>query len=441
MAFDASVLWLTRSDEQNGGDEFASRFVSTQGVLFSAVVQNVTASDVATRFRASGLEDRRFNHEKLWDVLAPYIASATIRVEEIGRSLQGRAIRALHFGEGETKVLLWSQMHGDEATATMALVDIVRFFAEGEGEPLRKRLQRNLSITLVPMLNPDGAEDFTRRNAIGIDVNRDARRLATPEGQTLKELRDRLEPDFGFNLHDQNARTTAGENGGQVAIALLAPAADEARSYGDVRTRARLVAATIVSVLEPTIGGHIAKYDDTSDPRAFGDLMQARGTSTVLIESGALRGDPQKQNLRALNVLAILEALDAIGTESYRQADPSLYESLPENDGIEHDVILTGGKLLFGDAPPLEVDVGIWFSDPVAREGVRLGDVGDLSETPAIEILDVAGLTIRIETFGDARGLLERDAPVIITVQGEDDAVVHRFGSSVSSVSGVSGPR
>ena len=328
-------------------------------------------------------------------------------------------------------------MHGDEATATMALVDIVRFFAEGEREPLRERLQRNLSITLVPMLNPDGAEVFARGNAIGVDINRDARRLATPEGQTLKELRDCLEPDFGFNLHDQNARTLAGKNGGQVAIALLAPAANEARIYGDVRARARLVAATIVSVLEPTIGGHIAKYDDTFNPRAFGDLMQAWGTSTVLIESGALRGDPQKQDLRALNVLTILEALDAIGTESYRQADPSLYERLPQNDGIEHDIILRGGKLLFGEAPPLEVDVGIWFSDPVAREGARLGEVGDLSETPAIEILDVAGLTIRIETFGDARGRLERDAPVVITVRGEDDAVVHRFGISGSDGSGL----
>ena len=385
---------------------------------------------MAARFRVSGLEDRRFNHENLWNMLAPHIASETIRVEEIGRTLTGRAIRALHFGEGETKVLLWSQMHGDESTATMALVDVVRFFAEGEGEPLRERLQQNLSITMVPMLNPDGAEDFTRWNAIGVDVNRDARRLATPEGRALKELRDRLEPDFGFNLHDQNARTLAGENGGQVAMALLAPAADEARSYGDVRTRARLVAATIVAILEPAIGGRIAKYNDTFNPRAFGDLMQAWGTSTVLIESGAIRGDSQKQKLRALNVLAILEALDAIGTESYRQTDPLLYENLPENYAIEHDVILTGGKLLFGDMPPLEVDVGIWFHDPVAREGARLGDVGDLSETPAIEILDVAGLTIRVATLGDARGCPERDAPVIITVQGETDAIVHRFGSS-----------
>jgi hypothetical protein len=158
--------------------------------------------------------------------------------------------------------------------------------------------------------------------------------------------------------------------------------------------------------------------------------MQAWGTSTVLIESGAIRGDSQKQKLRALNVLAILEALDAIGTESYRQTDPLLYESLPENYDIEHDVILTGGKLLVGDAPPLEVDLGIWFYDPVAREGARLGDVGDLSETPAIEILDVAGLTIRVETLGDARRCPERDAPVMITVQGENDAIVHRFGSS-----------
>ena len=66
----------------------------------------------------------------------------------------------------------------------------------------------------------------------------------------------------------------------------------------------------------------------------------------------------------------------------------------------------------------------------MAREGARLGDVGDLSGTSAIEILDVTGLTIRIETPGDTRERLERDAPVIITVRGEDDTVVHHFGSS-----------
>ena len=35
---------------------------------------------------------------------------------------------------------------------------------------------------MVPMLNPDGAERFQRRNAQGIDINRDALLLQSPEG-------------------------------------------------------------------------------------------------------------------------------------------------------------------------------------------------------------------------------------------------------------------
>lgn len=385
--------------------------------------------DVAASYRVAGLEDRRFNHETLWKVLEPLVASPAIGVEQIGRSIQGRAIRALHFGRGSTRVLLWSQMHGDESTATMALADITRFLVEAEGDPLRERLGRELTITMVPMLNPDGAERFTRWNAIGVDVNRDARQQATPEGRALKTLRDRIAPQFGFNLHDQEARKLAGENGEQVAIALLAPAADEARTYGAVRSRARLVAATIVSALEGDIAGRIAKYDDAFTPRAFGDLMQSWGTSTVLIESGAIRGDVHKQELRRLNVIALLEALDAIATGSYRDAEPALYEGLPENERIEHDVIVRGGKVVFGGNMPFTVDVGVWFEDPVRREGARLGDVGDLADTGAVETIDAQGMVVHVETFGDDPGRLEHDEPVFIEVRRADGSLAHSFGA------------
>ena len=69
---------------------------------------------------------------------------------------------------------------------------------------------------------------------IGVDINRDARRLATPEGRALKSLHDRLKQEFGFNLHDQGARTRAGPRGPQAAIALLAPPFDAEGGYDPV---------------------------------------------------------------------------------------------------------------------------------------------------------------------------------------------------------------
>jgi len=244
------------------------------------------------------------------------------------------------------------------------------------------------------MLNPDGAQRFQRENAFGIDLNRDARRLATPEARALKSLRDRLEPAFGFNLHDQGVRRIAGEHGQQVAIALLAPAADEAKSYGEARSRARLVAATIARVLAQQVPGRVAKWDDTFEPRAFGDLMQQWGTSTVLIESGGLPDDPEKQGVRTLNVVALLTALDAIANGSYQAADPKAYEQLPFNLGVEFDLLLLGGRLVNGDRDPIRADIALSYDDPVAGRELRVEAVGDLNRADATDSLDITGLFV-----------------------------------------------
>ena len=77
-------------------------------------------------------------------------------------------------GRGPFKVLLWSQMHGDEPTATSALFDLFEYLYRHRAEDPAARILDALTLHAVPMLNPDGAEKFTRRNAQGIDVNRDA---------------------------------------------------------------------------------------------------------------------------------------------------------------------------------------------------------------------------------------------------------------------------
>ncbi len=351
-----------------------------------------TGLRIAERYRVGAISQRRFTHAQFWEAVAPSLASNAFRSETIGRSMLGREIRAVTFGTGPVTVLLWSQMHGDEATATMALADIFRFLAEAEDDPVRERLRRALTIVFVPMLNPDGAELFQRENAAGVDVNRDGRRRATPEAQALKAIRDRVEPQFAFNLHDQSARTRVGRTGDQAAIALLAPAYDAERSYNDVRRRARLVAADIATTLEPELRGRLAKYDDTFNPRAFGDLMQTWGASTVLIESGALPGDPQKQRLRALHVPAILGALDAIASRRYEAADPAAYDSLPFNTGGASDLLVHGAQLVLPGSPPLRVDVAVNYEDAVAREDGRIREIGDLEGAVAIDTLDATGL-------------------------------------------------
>jgi hypothetical protein len=347
---------------------------------------------IADQYRVAAITTRRFTHEIFWHAVEPSLSGNALRTEEIGQSVQGRAIRSVTFGGGGLTVLLWSQMHGDESTATMAIADLFRFLTEATGDALRERLRERLTIVFVPMLNPDGAELFERENAAGIDINRDARQLASPEAGALKRLHNRLRPDFGFNLHDQGARTLAGPRGRQVAIALLAPPASRERSYTEARSRARLVAATIAQTLAREIPGRVARYDDTFNPRAFGDLMQQWGTSTVLVESGALPDDPEKQRLRAINMAVLLTALDAIATGAYSAADPDAYESLPENHGGASDILILGGQLVLPGRLPLRADVAITFDEAVTRTGARVREVGDLRETVAIDTVDARGL-------------------------------------------------
>jgi hypothetical protein len=375
--------------------------------------------EVADRYRVEGLDERRFTHEEYWGSLAAALRSDRIRVTGLGESVQGRAINAVTAGSGPTTVLLWSQMHGDESAATMSLADIIHWLASApESDTLRASLAERLTIVMVPMLNPDGAERFIRENAVGVDINRDARRTATPEGRILKSIRDSLQADFGFNLHDQGIHT-AGDDGPLVAIALLAPAADEERSWGPVRQRARGVAAAIAAALEPDLGAGLARYDDSYSPRAFGDNMQAWGTSTVLIESGIFPDDRQKQELRRLNIVALLSAFESIASERYDHEDTAAYDSLPMNRSVDYSILVQGGHLVLEGFAPIQADIALYFDDSAAGIGPRYGEIGDLAEVVALDTVNASGLFIHAEPAEG--GLIRRGAPVAITARRGPD--------------------
>ncbi|MGH7505836.1 MAG: serine hydrolase [Longimicrobiales bacterium] len=352
-------------------------------------------AEIQAEHRVEAIIDHHFTHESYWTALAPYLGGDGFSKEEVGRSAQGRAINLLSYGSGPTTVLLWSQMHGDESTATMALADIARFLAEEPDDERARQWLERLTLLLVPMVNPDGAERFVRHNAHGIDINRDARSLVTPEAQTLKAVRDRHQPAFGFNLHDQNARTRVGRTERTAAIALLPPAYDAAGSMNDVREAAIRVAATVRTAIEPLVHGHITRYDDTFNPRAFGDLMQQWGTSTVLIESGGFQYDPEKQYLRTTNFVAMVTALDAIASGDYAGADPTVYTSLPQNSGSVNDLLISGGTLVVPGLPPARADIAADFDDAGGDlTFATIDEIGDLAGVNARDTVDASGLFV-----------------------------------------------
>ena len=349
----------------------------------------------ASELRVAGLERRDFDPEQWWRIAMPLLETRKgFSVEEIGRSVEDRPLRHITWGNGKTRVLLWSQMHGDEATASMALADLFRFLGEHPRDPLVRRLRERTTLHIMPIVNPDGTARFQRRNAQGIDLNRDARALATPEARTLKALHDRVQPRFGFNLHDQRVGYRAGDSARGTAIALLSPPYDHANTINDVRTRAIEVAGAIRIALEPQLAGHIARWDETFDPRAFGDLTTQWGTSTVLIEAGGIDGDLEKQQLRRLYFLALVAGLDSIASGSHAGLPAALYRDLPENGKVWPDLRILGGTLAVPGQPQLRADLLVNFRDPLSERGGSINEVGDLADANARRTIDAHGLFV-----------------------------------------------
>ena len=322
--------------------------------------------------------------------------------ETIGTSVEGRSLNHIWFGRGPLHVLLWSQMHGDEPTATVALLDVLHYIQANRTVPHVAQILDRLTVHVVPMLNPDGAEKPHRRNAQGIDVNRDALLLQTPEGRALKALRDRINPPIGFNLHNQNWRTSVAKTGKPAAMSLLAVSFDEARSDNPGRIRAKKVASVIRDAVEPLAAGMIARYEDDFEVRAFGDNLTKWGTSVVLIETGPYPGPDPDRALVRMNVVALLTSLDALASGRVDSADTARYESLPFNDSMLLHTLIAHATIAPGTGvAPFRGDIGIAGLRVVREVGAdrkvgfaaKIEELGDLRVFGALETIDATGLT------------------------------------------------
>lgn len=334
------------------------------------------------------------------------VASGTpdlFQLEKIGESVEGRSIHHIRAGTGPFGVLLWSQMHGDEPTATSALFDLLEYIRRHREEPAVRRILSELTLHIVPMLNPDGADRFQRRNAQSIDINRDALRLQTPEGKTLKALRDRLNPRVGFNLHNQSWRTSVGNPPKPASISLLSVAYDEARTENAGRRLTKRLCAVIRDALEPFASGQIGRYDDEYEVRAFGDNITLWGTPVVLIETGPWPSEQPDPPLVRLNFVALMSALDALATKRVDRADPKRYEELPMNESRAYYLLITNATVINGTGiPPFVSDIGVVANRRVrVVEGKRelqmslsIDDMGDLRTQGALRYIDANGMII-----------------------------------------------
>ncbi len=278
--------------------------------------------------------------------------SSLFKVSQIGLSHEQRPLYRVDFGSGETRILIWTQMHGNESTGTRAVLDLFDWVQQpGDLEGMRDDLLQGSSISVLPMLNPDGAEAYTRVNAQQIDLNRDVLEKKAPESEVLQQQLSLIHPDFCFNMHDQRTIFSVGEPPRTATVSFLAPSEDEARTVTEGRIKTMKVISGIFESLKEVIPGHIGRYTDEFYPSATGDNFQRMGYPTVLIESGHSQGDYLRQVSRRMTFLSLVLAWHGIVMNP--TSDHGAYFDIPNNeqrylDGIVKNVSIDGVKADIG---------------------------------------------------------------------------------------------
>ena len=311
-------------------------------------------------------------------------------IETIGHSVEKRPIYKLQFGTGPKKVLMWSQMHGNESTTTKALFDCVNLF-QTQNE-FSKKLLESCTIVMVPILNPDGAERYTRANAKEVDLNRDAQALSQPESNVLRGLYNEFKPQYCFNLHGQRTIFGAGSTGVSATMSFLSPAEDENRSLTENRKVAMTIISDINNVLKDLIPNGIGRYDDGFNLNCVGDTFQSFGVPTLLYETGHYPNDYDREEVRKLAFIAILKGIESIidGVDSDKYED---YFKIPENTKTFYDIIIRNARLNDGEE---HFDVAIQY-----KESLKNGKIDFIPVVESISDLNTYYGHKEIDAKGD----------------------------------------
>ncbi len=260
-------------------------------------------------------------------------------ISTIGTSELGKEISIIKIGNGKKNILAWSQMHGNETTTTKAIFDLLKYFSQKQVfQDKINNFLRDYTLHIIPILNPDGAELYTRLNGNSVDINRDAQDLSQKESKVLMKIFQQIKPDLCLNLHGQ--RTIFGlESGKPATFSFLSPASNRDRTITKSRKKAMKKIAKINTSLQKIIPGQVGRYDDTFNTNCFGDCFQMQDVPVILFEAGHSGTDYLREKTRFYAFYALVSLFnigeDIKSTTSYKE-----YFKIPENKKNYKDFIL-----------------------------------------------------------------------------------------------------
>lgn len=223
-------------------------------------------------------------------------------VSSIGTSAQGRAITAYRFGSGASHMLFVGATHGDERSSAAILNSWINYLEANPGV-----IPASRSITIIPVVNPDGYAANKRTNANNVDLNRNfpannwkqsvtmpdkstnpngggSSPLSEPESRALANYTTALNPRLVLTYHAT----------GNVAVPNLT---------GDSNDLAwKYARNSSVYYLNPNSTATFFEYDTTG---AYEDWLHDKaGITALLIELNTSTGNEFNSHLPALKIMA-----------------------------------------------------------------------------------------------------------------------------------------
>ncbi|WP_281310046.1 M14 family metallopeptidase [Flavobacterium flavigenum] len=291
--------------------------------------------------KEASIEGRYLTLEHIQPILERINTNNQVKI--VGKSVLGKPIYTYQIGTGKTRIYLWSQMHGNESTTTKALFDFINVL--NNGSEFAQNMLSAFTFCCIPILNPDGAELYTRANANEIDLNRDSQNLTQPESRILREVFETFNPHFCFNLHDQRTIFGAGTTGKPATVSFLAPSYNEEREINENRLKAINLIAVINDELQKYIPGQVGRFDDSFNINCIGDTFQYLGVPTILFEAGHFQNDYSREVTRKFIFFSLITSFKALFENVIVNNRINDYLNISQNNVVFYDFMYKNVKI------------------------------------------------------------------------------------------------
>jgi len=175
--------------------------------IFIAGNQTLSAQGM---LKKSPAEIRDFKQVSSYSEMVGYIhqldaVSDILTVEKIGQSAKGCDLFMLKFSNSvfgtdrsKIRILIQAQQHGNEQSGKEGALLLARELIKPENASLFD----HIDLALVPQANPDGAEQNSRRNGNGMDLNRNHLIMTEPEVIALHRIFDKYLFEVTMDVHE-----------------------------------------------------------------------------------------------------------------------------------------------------------------------------------------------------------------------------------------------